>query len=305
LSRKPSLCSREGGEAEPDEAAGRVLVACACRCVEGLVSSGRFRLLLWDYLGYGDSDKELGPAFGVSQLVDIQVGYLGGSRGGGLGLADGWALQVELWRALGVSRTHVVAHDLGDSVALEVLARESERSIQGQGEGLGGVATGRVFLMNGGMLIDLHRPILVQRLLMTPLLGRALAGVLHLAPAVFKASTAGLFSSEHPASQRDLADMWQVRPATAQPGSSSSHRASRVPASPLSPGWQSIVNRDGSYNYHRLIMYIQDRRDNKERWEAALDWAVRHKRVMFYWGMQVSQGRPRALRGPCDVAGPG
>jgi pimeloyl-ACP methyl ester carboxylesterase len=57
----------------------------------------RYNLLLWDLWGYGDSDKDspLPPAFSVHAQADVQQ---------------------LLWRRLGVTRTHVVSHDLGDTV---------------------------------------------------------------------------------------------------------------------------------------------------------------------------------------------
>lgn len=61
----------------------------------------RYNLLLWDLWGYGDSDKEepLPPSFSVHAQADVQQA---------------------LWRRFGITRTHVVSHDLGDTV-LQVL----------------------------------------------------------------------------------------------------------------------------------------------------------------------------------------
>lgn len=57
----------------------------------------RHKLLLWDLWGYGDSDKDapLPPSFSVGAQADVQQ---------------------LVWRHFGVTRTHVVSHDLGDTV---------------------------------------------------------------------------------------------------------------------------------------------------------------------------------------------
>ena len=57
----------------------------------------RYNLLLWDLWGYGDSDKQepLPPFFSVHAQADIQQA---------------------LWRHFGIAQTHVVSHDLGDTV---------------------------------------------------------------------------------------------------------------------------------------------------------------------------------------------
>lgn len=57
----------------------------------------------------------------------------------------------------GVRECHVVAHDLGDSVAQELLARHEEGSL---GFGIKSLA-----LLNGGLFPDVYRPRLIQRLL--------------------------------------------------------------------------------------------------------------------------------------------
>ena len=35
--------------------------------------------------------------------------------------------------------------------------------------------------------------------------------------------------------------------------------------------WLGVARRDGHRNYHRLISYIDERRENEERWTAALE----------------------------------
>lgn len=121
--------------------------------------SGRYRLLLWDYLGYGDSDKDLGPGFSVHQLADIQE---------------------DLWHWCGANHSHIIAHDLGasdqpqmtrrscagsvevmrallwvmvvawagDTVLQELAAREKDRAARGEAPA---VKLGNVMVFNGGI----------------------------------------------------------------------------------------------------------------------------------------------------------
>lgn len=84
------------------------------------------------------------------------------------------ALQAELCQQLltqlGWSQrtVHVLAHDLGDTVAQELLARHLE----------GRLRLGSVVFLNGGLFPEAHRPRPIQWLLAAPVLGRALAPLL-------------------------------------------------------------------------------------------------------------------------------
>ena len=46
--------------------------------------------------------------------------------------------------------------------------------------------------------------------------------------------------------------------------------------------WLGIARRDGHRNYHRLIKYIDERRQNADRWAGALDRTDRP--LPFVWG---------------------
>ena len=104
------------------------------------------RVLAPDLLGFGWSDKPAGHHYSVLEQADLCEALL---------------------RAQGVTRVHLLAHDLGDSVAQELLARDLERRERG-----GAAAELRIVsavLLNGGLFPETHRPRLVQRLLLTPL----------------------------------------------------------------------------------------------------------------------------------------
>ena len=67
------------------------------------LGAGR-RVLLFDFLGFGDSDKPRGHRYSIHEQADLTEA---------------------LWRRFGVERTDLVAHDYGVSVAQELLARGS------------------------------------------------------------------------------------------------------------------------------------------------------------------------------------
>ena len=99
----------------------------------------RFRVTTWDHLGFGFSDK---PAGAVSYSLLDQ-----GRRAG------------EIARALGVERARVVGHDMGLTIAVEMLCRQEEGAL--------GFPMQALVLCNGSHLVELARITPVQRALMT------------------------------------------------------------------------------------------------------------------------------------------
>ncbi len=103
--------------------------------------AARHRAIALDYVGFGFSDKPAAGPYSVFAYAD----------------------QVEaVLAALGVARCHVLAHDLGDTVAQELLARDRDRKT---------TRFASVAFLNGGVLPELHRPRLGQSLLASPVGG--------------------------------------------------------------------------------------------------------------------------------------
>ena len=63
--------------------------------------------------------------------------------------------------ALDVTDYTVLAHDYGDTVAQELLARQLEGKLHGRINGM--------CLLNGGLFPETHRPVLAQKLLISPI----------------------------------------------------------------------------------------------------------------------------------------
>lgn len=101
----------------------------------------RYRVLVCDLLGFGDSAKPRAHRYSLLEQADLQQGLLG---------------------RLGVDEPlHVLAHDYGDSVAQELLARHHE----------GRLRLASCVFLNGGLFPETHRPVLSQKLLLSPLGG--------------------------------------------------------------------------------------------------------------------------------------
>jgi pimeloyl-ACP methyl ester carboxylesterase len=203
--------------------------------VEPLTAAGH-RQLLFDFLGFGDSDKPKAP----------------------YRYADQVAITLALWDRHGVERTGVVAHDYGVSVAQELLAAHGERLT-------------RVAFMNGGLYPHLHRAIAIQRALKAPVVGAFVARLLN--ERAFARNMRSILSEAH------------------QPSDDQLHQL-----------WLSVTRRDGHRNYHRLIKYIDERRQNADRWAAALERTDRP--LQFVWGdADPISGETHAGRSPPPPAG--
>ena len=101
----------------------------------------RYRVLVCDLLGFGDSAKPRAHRYSLLEQADLQQALLG---------------------RLGIDEPlHVLAHDYGDSVAQELLARHHE----------GRLRLASCVFLNGGLFPETHRPVLSQKLLLSPLGG--------------------------------------------------------------------------------------------------------------------------------------
>ena len=139
----------------------------------------RHRLLAFDFLGFGDSDKPRDHDYSIHEQANLTQA---------------------LWNAHGVDETGLVAHDYGVSVAQELLARRREGR-------LGTRLTGVLF-MNGGLFPAWQRPRTIQKLLLNPLVGPWVARFL--GEARFRRSFGAIFSSAHPPAAEELAQHWRA-----------------------------------------------------------------------------------------------
>jgi pimeloyl-ACP methyl ester carboxylesterase len=174
------------------------------------VLAARYRLLSLDFLGYGESDKPRPHRYSIFEQADLVEA---------------------LWRHHGITTTQLVAHDFGDSVATELLARQTEGRLA--------AAITQTVLLNGGVYVDAYHPLLIQTLLRRPVIGPLISRLL--TERAFARNFRAIFSPAHPISDADLRQHWQA-----------------------------IQRRDGARIYHALIRYIDERYAHRARWEGAL-----------------------------------
>ncbi len=166
-------------------------------------------LLMPDLLGYGASAKPREHAYELLEQADLVEA---------------------LWRAQGVRRTALLAHDYSVSIAQELLARRAEGALD--------VALDRVVLLNGGLFPDLHRPEPAQLALLDPVQGPRLAAAIE--ETLFTAGLVPTFAAGFDAAADSLAM------------------------------WRALGREDGQRVVHLLIRYIPERERHAERWTAAL-----------------------------------
>jgi len=167
----------------------------------------RHRTVCFDLLGFGFSDKPAEHDYRIVEQANLAEAVLA---------------------HFGVVEAAVLAHDYGDTVAQELLAR--------QVDGTATFRMTRLGLLNGGLFPETHRPRLVQRLLASPL-----------GPWVARLIRYPRFAAS-------------MRAICVQPFDESELRAM----------WAMIEIGDGRRAMPRLIRYMAERREYRERWVGAL-----------------------------------
>jgi pimeloyl-ACP methyl ester carboxylesterase len=137
----------------------------------------RFRVLSCDMLGFGFSSKPRQHNYSIMEQADIIESVISQH---------------------GVAHYHVLAHDYGDTVAQELLARDNARQQR---------KIDSVCFLNGGLFPETHRPRLVQRLLQSPL-GPLLSRYLN--RRAFARSIAAVFAPGSPPSESELDTFWAL-----------------------------------------------------------------------------------------------
>lgn len=172
----------------------------------------RYRVMTLDMIGFGFSDKPRNYDYSILDQADIHEALL---------------------RHRDVSAYHILAHDYGDTVAQELLARSLEPGQRPQLES--------VCFLNGGLFPETHRPVLVQKLLLS-VLGPLIASL---------------------TSKRTVTrSMTRIFGPQTQPS-----------AMLIDAFWQLMTLHDGLKILPLLIRYMPERRLRRERWVGALQHA--------------------------------
>ncbi|MEL6659475.1 MAG: alpha/beta hydrolase [Bacteroidota bacterium] len=184
------------------------------RVLDGLLD-GFERVILFDFPGYGLSDKpQTGYSYSLLEQADV-------------------ALQV--WKSFGVSGGHLLAHDMGDSVATELIAREVEGALPDWFS----AGFQSYTITNGSIVLELAQLRIIQKLLLT-----------RLGSTVSKLSSSRVFHH-------------QIR---------SAHGEAPLDGLEVSRLWKMNVHNDGRKVTHLTIKYLLDRkRYEASRWLPAMN----------------------------------
>lgn len=170
-------------------------------------------VIAFDCLGFGLSEKPRGHDYSLAEQADLAEALVAAHRPG--------------------EPVFAVGHDMGTSVATELMARDLEGALEMDLRG--------ALLFNGSMIQGAASPTLAQRLLR----GRAGALFAQLSSErFFRQQFGSIFSEAHPLSEEEAADQWSL-----------------------------IAHGGGQRLGHRLISYMDEREAKAERWHGALrDW---------------------------------
>lgn len=169
----------------------------------------RARVVTFDFLGYGLSEKPVEARYSLFEQTD---------------LAEQVAARAGLRRCL------LVSHDMGDTVAAELLHRSTEGRL--------GLEVARSIVTNGSIFIDMAQ-LSPGQLALLALPDEPLAEPLPLE--AFRPGVAVTFSAEHQPSDEELDGMLWL-----------------------------IQNGGGDRLLPRLIRYVEERCKNQDRWTAGL-----------------------------------
>ncbi|MGF1544617.1 MAG: alpha/beta fold hydrolase [Parvularculaceae bacterium] len=170
----------------------------------------RFNLLALDMLGFGLSDKPTRRRYSIFAQADLQEALL---------------------EFVGLGEAHVLAHDYGDTVAQELLARHNERALS--------FNLKSVAFLNGGVFQGAYHPLPIQRLAASPL-----------GPIVSRLMTRERFAAS-------FSTIFAER--------------SQPTEAELDAHWSLILENGGARILHKLIRYMGERETWRDRWGGAIE----------------------------------
>jgi pimeloyl-ACP methyl ester carboxylesterase len=168
-----------------------------------------FSLLAIDMIGYGFSGKPTDFDYTTFNQADVLQAFA---------------------EHLKVEKLHILAHDYGNTITLELIARAREKRLN--------FSIKTICFLNGALFPETHRPVLAQKILISPLgffFGRLISDP------VFKKSLSSIFGRQTQPTESELNDFLRV-----------------------------FKFNDGRRIAHKLIRYMTEREKYRERWLNAL-----------------------------------
>ena len=171
--------------------------------------SQHYQVISFDLLGFGFSDKPQQHHYTIFEQADIVEALL---------------------RELAIEHCQVLAHDYGDTVFQELLGRKIEGRLS--------FTMRSAAMLNGGIFQGVHKPLLAQKILISPL--GSIASRL-MSQATFNHSFKKIFGPQTQPSKQELDQLWQAN-----------------------------CYNHGTRNAHLIIRYMQERKQYAKRWGGAL-----------------------------------
>ncbi len=169
----------------------------------------KFDLLAFDMIGYGFSSKPINFAYTTFAQVDFLVALLHHHE---------------------IRKLHILAHDYGNTITQELLARAGENRLNFEIE--------TICMLNGALFPETHRPILAQKILISrfgAIFGRLISD------SRFKSNLSSVFGEHTKPTQLELDEFLRV-----------------------------FKFNNGRRIAHLLIRYMIERHVHRERWVGAL-----------------------------------
>ncbi len=169
----------------------------------------KYRLVAPDLLGYGFSDKPIDHVYSFMEQANIIEAML---------------------RTEGIVDCHILAHDYGDTVAQELIARALEGKLS--------FGINSVCLLNGGIFPEAHSRRPIQKMLLGPL-GFLVSRLS--TKSTLRRNFKNIFGPSTPPSEEEIDTFWNL-----------------------------MIHNNGKRVIHLLIQYLHEREHYRERWVDAL-----------------------------------
>nr|WP_024594358.1 alpha/beta hydrolase [Pseudoalteromonas sp. TB13] len=171
--------------------------------------SEHYFVITLDMLGFGLSDKPKNAGYKITEQADLYTQFL---------------------KTLNINDIHILAHDYGDTVAQELLARQ----VVSQSD----FKINSVCFLNGGLFPEVHKPLFIQKLLLSKL-GWIVPKLMN--KKKFANNLLTIFGKSTPPSKQVVDTLWEL-----------------------------LIYKDGLAVMPKLISYIKQRQQNRARWVGAI-----------------------------------
>jgi len=171
--------------------------------------SKHYFLVTLDMLGFGLSDKPINAPYKITEQADLYTQFL---------------------KRLNITDVHILAHDYGDTVAQELLARQVATKSE--------IRINSVCFLNGGLFPHVHKPLFIQKLLLSKL-GWIVPKLMSKQKFVKNLTT--IFGKNTPPAPLVIDTLWAL-----------------------------LIFNNGLRVMPMLIKYITQRKQNEQRWVGAI-----------------------------------